>query len=909
MALNLKTQTAFTDPAAAQPPLPPEQIAPHFPQLEIIECLGRGGMGVVYKARQKSLNRLVALKLLAPERVQDAKFAERFAREAQALAALNHPNIVTIHEFGVAAGILPAVEPGFQPGGKNADGKGDTEKPGGKMPPSTAGETPATTPLYYLLMEYVDGLNLRQLLRTRKFTPEEALAIVPPLCDALQFAHDRGIVHRDIKPENLLLDKAGRVKVADFGIAKMLGHEAGGADLTAGSATEAASPHDPTGVIGTPSYSAPEQQSDPARVDSRADIYSLGVVFYELLTGELPGKRFVAPSAKVQIDVRLDAVVLRALEQNPALRYQQVSEVKTMVETIVATPGSAGVPPAGPGVAPGSASDKLVHEPPGATPAGARGTRALPEARFSRTAIVGAGWAPLIFFAAVAMFVAFKPVAVPAGGSPSGVSLLGMLIGLPLALLGLSAPFGTTILGWVAVAQIRRSSGRLHGLWLAVFDGLLFPLLAVDGVITWLWLVLAKLFAVQVLRLQGSLFYDLWDMTIWILLALVSVALVDWLIIRAVWRAVNQPKAAPAPPVQKPDRFWRWFAVAVFAFISIPFVIAVIGLLAAIAIPNFVKARAQAQANALHQAQLASQRPAVPPHAVVTADSVTLDASNRMLFDNGRVVINPAATDAAAVPSVADDDITQLKREIEVNEFAIAKKKFQAEVLAQGGQDLSASNIVLLAKHAYATIYTYRDSGWTVKRSGPMHETNRFSQLLDRRKLYRIKIVTTPNPFSQTNRWWSDGVTEFWQQGTPSITQNSNPGGEGCNIFMVNNDSFVPALFYNLNWGNILNNMAFASATELVREKDEAVGGVDCYVLEQADLGAKLWVGKKDFLIRRYERLISKASAEEMRKRNPKLAASPEPAHDLTTTETFENVIVNEDLPRAAFIPPADGLD
>ena len=162
-------------------------------------------MGVVYKARQKTLNRLVALKLLAPERVRDAKFAERFAREAQALAALNHPNIVTIHDFGQAGGF------------------------------------------YYLLMEFVDGVNLRQLLRARKFTPEEALAIVPPLCDALQFAHDRGIVHRDIKPENLLLDKAGRVKVADFGIAKMMGTETGRANLPV-EPDLAAQQHGPTGV-------------------------------------------------------------------------------------------------------------------------------------------------------------------------------------------------------------------------------------------------------------------------------------------------------------------------------------------------------------------------------------------------------------------------------------------------------------------------------------------------------------------------------------------------------------------------------------------------------------------------------------------------------------------------------------
>ena len=294
MALNLKTETAFTDDtASAQAPLPPDQITPHFPQLEILECLGRGGMGVVYKARQKTLNRLVALKLLAPERVGDARFAERFTREAQALAALNHPNIITVYDFGQAGGF------------------------------------------YFLLMEFVDGLNLRQLLCARKFTPEEALAIVPPLCDALQFAHDRGIVHRDIKPENLLLDKAGRVKVADFGIAKMLG--VGSADAAVGEAAALATTTQTT--LGTPGYSAPEQKTDPQRVDSRADIYSLGVVFYELLTGELPGKPLQPPSKKVQIDVRLDEVVLRALEKKPELRYQQVSEVKTCVETIAGTPG------------------------------------------------------------------------------------------------------------------------------------------------------------------------------------------------------------------------------------------------------------------------------------------------------------------------------------------------------------------------------------------------------------------------------------------------------------------------------------------------------------------------------------------------------------------------------------------
>jgi serine/threonine protein kinase len=328
MALNLQTETVLTgDTAGKQAPLPPDQIAPHFPQLEILGCLGRGGMGVVYQARQKSLNRWVALKLLAPERVGDAKFAERFRREAQALAALNHPNIVTIYDFGQAGGF------------------------------------------YFLLMEYVDGLNLRQLLRTRKFSPEEALAIVPPLCDALQFAHDRGIVHRDIKPENLLLDKDGRVKVADFGIAKMLAAdgEAGSPLLNDPLQTEGGAhgetrptsePSALTGeqTVGTPSYSAPEQKTDPQRVDSRADIYSLGVVFYELLTGELPAKPLQPPSRKVQIDVRLDEVVLRALELKPELRFQEVSVLKTQVETIAANPSLAPATPQTPSAQAGEPS-------------------------------------------------------------------------------------------------------------------------------------------------------------------------------------------------------------------------------------------------------------------------------------------------------------------------------------------------------------------------------------------------------------------------------------------------------------------------------------------------------------------------------------------------------------------------
>jgi hypothetical protein len=173
-------------------------------------------------------------------------------------------------------------------------------------------------------MEYVDGVNLRQAMKAGRFTREHALAVVPPVCEALQYAHDHGIVHRDIKPENLLLAKDGRVKVADFGIAKML---------------NAAAPE--TGLeetaAGTPQYMAPEQKARQT-TDHRADIYSLGVVLYELLTGELPGTRLQSPSRKVQIDVRLDEIVLRALEKTPELRFHTASEMRTQVETVLASP-------------------------------------------------------------------------------------------------------------------------------------------------------------------------------------------------------------------------------------------------------------------------------------------------------------------------------------------------------------------------------------------------------------------------------------------------------------------------------------------------------------------------------------------------------------------------------------------
>ena len=169
-ALNLDSETGFTGPGATAVPPPPSaaELAPHFPQLEILEVLGRGGMGVVYKVRQKELDRIAALKILPPGIGGDPAFAERFAREAKALARLNHPGIVTIYDSG------------------RTDG------------------------LFYFLMEFVDGVSLGRLMHGGRVSPREALAIVPQICDALQYAHDQGIIHRDIKPENILLDRQGR---------------------------------------------------------------------------------------------------------------------------------------------------------------------------------------------------------------------------------------------------------------------------------------------------------------------------------------------------------------------------------------------------------------------------------------------------------------------------------------------------------------------------------------------------------------------------------------------------------------------------------------------------------------------------------------------------------------------------
>ena len=584
MALNLAAPTKIpgeTGPRGTRvaKPLPsPDEIAKHFPQFEILEFLGRGGMGVVYKVRQPKLNRIVALKILAPENVAEPKFAERFEREAQALARLNHPNIVTVYDFGETDG------------------------------------------LYFLTMEFVDGVSLRQLLLTRKIAPEEALAIVPKICEALQFAHEQGVVHRDIKPENMLLDKQGRVKIADFGIAKIV--EGTAQEIPSPSLTATHSPSDGEGagesgegltqdqVLGTPHYMAPEQVEHPQRVDHRADIYSLGVVFYEMLTSELPLGKFQPPSKKVQVDVRLDEVVLRTLEKEPERRYQQASQVKTDVETISSSPRvgssageksrfaspatrynsteptivgigtlffvfllSAGLEMSRASMVPfketlilmcivglGICALSLAGIWPFPSPwfpepnfssrnLRRRNAAAASEVElgphFSRTAIWGAGCLALAAFAVSGVILAAggaNSLALQAPNLPSTeawlrwqflfrVILVGQVGGAILVLTG-------TILGWIAISQIRHSQGRLYGIGLAVFDGLLLPLLAVDTLIaSFFWIILPYL-----IQGNGEPNPVITPAGLTALFTAV-VVVVDYLIVRGVWRAVNRPLA------------------------------------------------------------------------------------------------------------------------------------------------------------------------------------------------------------------------------------------------------------------------------------------------------------------------------------------------------------------------------
>jgi predicted Ser/Thr protein kinase len=473
-----------------------EEIAIDFPQLEIMELIGRGGMGAVYKARQLHLDRIVALKVLHSRFLQDPQFVERFSREARALARLNHPNIVGLYDFGESNG------------------------------------------RFFFLMEYVDGPNLRQMLQAQKLKPAEALAIVPKLCEALQYAHDEGIIHRDIKPENVLIDRKGRVKIADFGLAKLLGIAQPGHTLTQTGA-----------IMGTPHYMAPEQLEHPQEVDHRVDVYALGVVFYEMLTGELPLGRFQPPSKKVDVDVRLDEVVLRAMEREPDRRYQHVSEVGTELETIASSSE------AGSGASVSARERSRVS---GARTATGQ-TTAPAGARVSILAVLASALMALpivlIPLAAIGLRMATAGTQPEARPSPTWAFLAIPLLFGPL--------FLSPLLGAFAAVRIRRANGQLIGLPFALFPILFLIFAIVMGVFTPLWryiyAVVLALDASSFARALGRPTYSLADQNAFVYWVLggITAFFVTWFLGRRIYIACT-PWVDRPERVRSPHRLAMW---------------------------------------------------------------------------------------------------------------------------------------------------------------------------------------------------------------------------------------------------------------------------------------------------------------------------------------------------------------
>ncbi len=258
-----------------------------LPNYEVLDFIGRGGMGMVFKARQVTLNRIVAVKLLSVQMGQSGlDFAARFKVEAQAMARISHPGIVPIHDFGTAS-----------------DGQ-----------------------LFYV-MEFVEGTDLAKRIESEgKLSAEEALRIMLAVCDALACAHAEGVVHRDIKPSNILISRDGKVKVADFGLAKIDAPET--VSLTLSGTT-----------MGSHGYAAPEVFAKASTADHRADIYSLGVLLYQMLTGDLPRGMFKLPSQKVPgLDTRFDAIICQAMEEDREDRPQSVEEMRDKLVEISTSP-------------------------------------------------------------------------------------------------------------------------------------------------------------------------------------------------------------------------------------------------------------------------------------------------------------------------------------------------------------------------------------------------------------------------------------------------------------------------------------------------------------------------------------------------------------------------------------------
>ena len=282
---------ATTSPASGTGWEPPalDELGHLFKEYQISRMIGRGGMGAVYLGTDPTLRRPVAIKILPPELSRLPGFSDRFRREAWALAQLEHPHIVNIYQFGTTA-----------------DGH------------------------LFFVMEYVEGTNLADLLLNQKaghpdtppFPPGQVLEIACQVCDALTGAHSQGILHRDIKPANLLRDATGRIKLVDFGLARPIDKTRPESQLTG--------THQ---VIGTRDYMAPELL-DGQDIDGRVDVYAVGVLIYEMLTGELPRGVFLPPSHRQPLDRRLDEIVDKAMQADPNRRFATITEMHAALQTL-----------------------------------------------------------------------------------------------------------------------------------------------------------------------------------------------------------------------------------------------------------------------------------------------------------------------------------------------------------------------------------------------------------------------------------------------------------------------------------------------------------------------------------------------------------------------------------------------
>ncbi|MCB1205378.1 MAG: serine/threonine protein kinase [Verrucomicrobiae bacterium] len=264
------------------------ELAAMLPQYEIEDLLGRGGMGAVYQGRQVELDRRVAIKILPANLGSDGQdYAARFKLEARAMARLKHPGIVTVYDFG-----------------QTAEG------------------------LLYFVMEFVEGMDVHAMIaREGRLHSANAIAIAAHVCEALHYAHSHGIVHRDIKPANVIVGYDGQVRVADFGLAKVMN-------------TSATSPLTLSGtVMGTPNYLAPEALLFGTEVDHRADLYAVGVMLYHMLTGRVPYGAFEMPSFQIPgLDPRLDTIVAKAMREDPGLRYQTAEALRQDLVGILTQP-------------------------------------------------------------------------------------------------------------------------------------------------------------------------------------------------------------------------------------------------------------------------------------------------------------------------------------------------------------------------------------------------------------------------------------------------------------------------------------------------------------------------------------------------------------------------------------------